>query len=101
MATSSVVKFNGIDTQVFDVIASATADNAIQIAHKLGVLLDGAFGNIFFTPLLAAAWISQWRVQQTLTTVNTLSLVKTSVASSAANTAQLRVTIQRPHSTGR
>ena len=101
MATSVTTKFDGIDTQVFDVIASATADNAIQIAHKLNVLLNGKFGNIFFTPLLAAAYFSQWRVQQTLTTVNTLSLVKTSTASSAANTAQLRVTIQRPHSTGR
>lgn len=99
MATSSseVTTLRRIDTQVFDVIASATADNAIQIAHRLAAIP----GNIFFTPLLAACWISQWRVQQTLTTANTLSLVKTSVASSAANTAQLRVTIERPHTFGR
>lgn len=88
---------SGAYYEAYNVTASATADAAATIAHGLGVSPDTAPGMILFTPLLAAAYHSQWRVQQTLTTANTLSLVKTSTASSSGNTPQLRVSILRPH----
>ena len=93
----------GVAERQFDIIASATADAAATFAHGLairgvGVDPSAAPAVILFTPLLAAAYASRWRVNTTLTTDTTLSLVKLSTAASSGATAQVRVTVLLPHS---
>lgn len=86
---------------VADIVATADADTTATVTHNFGLsAADLAAGDprITLTPLLSQALtaLSGWAV--TTIATNSLTLTKlTSVGSGNAN-AQLRVSVQRPHS---
>lgn len=82
-----------------NVIATADADTTAVITHNLGLSaaeLSAGFPLVDVTPLLAAAYTSQWAVTGAM--ANAVTLTKGTGAGSGNAAAQIRVQISRPHS---
>ena len=83
-----------------NVIATADGDTTATITHNFGLSADeiaAGWPAVVITPLLqAVAVVSAWAV--TSVTTNTVVLTKGVGAGSGNVGAQLRVSVQRPHS---
>jgi len=77
---------------VADVEATADADTTATLTHGLGAAPE----QVIITPLLAAAYTSQWRV--TSQGATSVVVTKGTGVGSGATGAQIRVTVIRPHS---
>lgn len=88
MATSAVEVGSGVDTKIWDVIASADADTTLVIAHGMPVAPEFAI----LQPLQAPARISLWTV---LVDAVNIQLFKTTGVGSGNAGAQLRVIASR------
>lgn len=96
MAVTVTTIFDGADSHIVDIIATADADTTATIPHTLGA----APAEVYITPLLQApAAVSEWAA----TTIDATNVVLTkgTGAGSGNAGAQLRVVIKRPHSIGR
>lgn len=95
MAVTVTTVFDGTDTHIADVEATADADTVATIPHTLGAIP----AEVYITGLLAAAAISLWRA----TTIDATNVVltKSTTAGSGAAGNQVRCIVKRPHSIGR
>lgn len=95
MAVNITTVFDGPDSHVVDVEATADADTTATIPHTLGVTPE----RFTITWRALAATLSLWRV----TTVDATNVVltKSTTAGSGAAGIQARCVILRPHSIGR
>lgn len=91
MATSSVAVVNNANYKSWNIIATADGDTTLVIAHGFGAIPDA----VFLTPLTAAGRLSDWIAA---TDATNITLTKTTVGSSGAAPAQLKVVAMRPHS---
>ena len=96
-AVTITTVFDGPDSFIADVIATADADTTATIPHTLGA----APQEVTITQLISQALtaLSAWAVT-TIDATNVVCTKLTSVGSGNAG-AQLRVIIKRPHSIGR
>jgi hypothetical protein len=94
-AVTVTTVFDGADSFIADVEATADADTTATIPHTLGV----APAEVTLTPLAAAARLSLW-IAGTIDANNVVCLKATTAGSGAAGN-QLRAIIRRPHSIGR
>lgn len=95
MAVNQTVVFDGVDSHIVDVEATADADTTATIPHTLGAIPQ----EVIVTGLAAAAAISLWRA----TTIDATNVVltKSTTAGSGAAGVQVRMIVKRPHSIGR
>lgn len=86
---------------VADVIATADADTTATITHNFGLSaaeLASGDPRVILTPLISQALtaLSAWAV--TAIATNSITLTKLTSVGSGNASAQLRVSVQRPHS---
>jgi len=95
MAITVTNIFQGTDSSINDVIASADADAAAVVPHGLGA----APAEISFRPLLLAYYTKQWATGVVdATNINCVMGVAVGGGNAAA---QVRITARRPHTIGR
>lgn len=95
MAVTVTTVFDGPDSFIADVEATADADTIATIPHTLAATP----AEVYITWLLLAATLSLWRA----TTIDGTNVVltKSTTAGSGAAGNQVRCIIKRPHSIGR
>lgn len=96
MSTSATLVYQGVQTYVADVIATADGDTSIILTHGLGV----APADVQLTALSAAGALSTWAWTAT-TSTTTITLTKSTATGSGAAPVQLRAIVRAPHSIGR
>jgi DNA recombination-dependent growth factor C len=96
MTVSSSVVFQGVDSVIIDVAASADGDTVSSaIAHGLGA----APAEFTATALTAAGALSTWAF--TTVGASTFVVTKSTATGSGAVPAQVRLILKRPNTIGR
>lgn len=91
MAVSTAEVGSGVDTRIFDVIATADADTTATIAHGFQSTPEYAILT-WLTPAAASARLSLWTAALDATNV---VLTKATTAGSGNAAAQVRVVVKR------